>query len=55
MKMEKQQAIKQKRYAATARKRCNVRFGKSKNWNEQLASYFGKVDLDIDIDALRAR
>jgi len=26
-----------------------------KSWKEQLAAYFGKVDLDIDIKAIRSR
>jgi len=26
-----------------------------KNWKEQLAAYFGKVDLDIDLKATRSR
>jgi hypothetical protein len=26
-----------------------------KSWREQLAAYFGKVDLDIDIKAARTR
>jgi len=26
-----------------------------KNWKEQLAAYFGKVDLEIDIKAARSR
>jgi hexokinase len=26
-----------------------------KNWREQLAAYFGKIDLDIDIKAMRSR
>jgi len=26
-----------------------------KNWKEQLAAYFGKVDLEIDIKAIRSR
>jgi len=26
-----------------------------KNWKEQLAAYFGKVDLGIDIKAARSR
>jgi len=26
-----------------------------KSWKEQLAAYFGKVDLDIDIKAARSR
>ena len=26
-----------------------------KNWKEQLAAYFGKVDLGIDIKAIRSR
>jgi len=25
------------------------------SWNEQLAKYFGKVDLDVNIEALRTR